>query len=251
MPSPRGTPRAPSGHPRVCVACGVTFRKPPSQASDYCSRQCRWPGVRRSCRYCGAFFRVPPSHVVTEESCHYCTVECRKLHTAQKNAAPLTLAVVRHFLDYDAATGDFYWRVSPIGRIPAGSLAGYPNHKGYWLITIQGEEYAAHRLAWLWMTGAWPKDQIDHKDRNKANNAWHNLREATNSQNIMNRQRESFWKNGTSARNPYRGVQLHPCGRYQVWLGGKHVGMFATAEEGRDAYLKAARQKYGEFFAED
>lgn len=69
----------------------------------------------------------------------------------------------------------------------AGEIAGSINRDGYVLIRVYRKLYLAHRLAWLYMTGKEPKNLVDHIDRNPGNNKWDNLREATYSQNEMNR----------------------------------------------------------------
>jgi hypothetical protein len=51
---------------------------------------------------------------------------------------------------------------------------------------IDGENYLAHRLIWRMVTGEWPTHQIDHEDRDRANNRWKNIRPATNKQNSEN-----------------------------------------------------------------
>ena len=165
--------------------------------------------------------------------------------------APLTQARLREVLGYEPLTGILTWFVSPLNRqgvIKPGDRAGYVHPpKGYRRITIDGREYAEHRVIWFWMTGAWPKDQIDHKDNDKANNRWVNLREANNSQNVMNKPRHRFMRNGLVPKRPYRGVQPHKDGGYQVFVASKHIGLYDTAEEARDAYLAASERHFGEY----
>lgn len=64
---------------------------------------------------------------------------------------------------------------------------------GYRVITIFGNEktrpqYRSGRLAFLYMTGHWPEWDVDHKNRKRGDDRWKNLREATRSQNLRNRQ---------------------------------------------------------------
>lgn len=97
----------------------------------------------------------------------------------------LTQEKLRSLIQYLPETGQFFWIVKKC-RAEAGDLAGYLGGYGYWIIKIDQKKYQAHRLAWLWMTGSWPSDFIDHINRDKADNRWANLREATQKQNQEN-----------------------------------------------------------------
>ena len=57
------------------------------------------------------------------------------------------------------------------------------------MIRIRGKAYYSHRLAFLYMTGEWPLEEVDHIDRNPYNDAWVNLRKATSSLNKWNQER--------------------------------------------------------------
>jgi hypothetical protein len=203
----------------------------------------------RVCLRCGASFRVPPSWLKTQVCVLYCTITCKKQTTAERNQEPLTADVLRRYLDYNPETGEFTWRISPVDRIPAGAVAGYPDgKKGYMLVTVRGHEYFAHRLAWLYVTGEWPKDQIDHINHQKADNRSCNLREATNAQNQVNRPRHTFKsKSGAPVKRPYRGVQEKPCGSYEAHLGRRYLGSFRTAEQASDAYWEEAEKVFGDY----
>lgn len=89
-------------------------------------------------------------------------------------------------LSYDPETGVFT-RLVHRGSERAGSMAGSPTPDGYLQITVDRRVYRVHRLAWFYMTGEWPKNQIDHIDLNRTNNRWSNLRDATNAQNNANK----------------------------------------------------------------
>ncbi|PNE10603.1 MAG: HNH endonuclease [Beijerinckiaceae bacterium] len=99
----------------------------------------------------------------------------------------ITAERLRELLHYEPQTGEFTRRVAMSGRgASVGDIAGKVTKKGYREISVGGSRHKAHRLAWLYMTGEWPKDQIDHVNLNKGDNRWCNLREADNSKNRAN-----------------------------------------------------------------
>jgi hypothetical protein len=159
----------------------------------------------------------------------------------------LTAARLRQLLSYDPETGEFRWLKSGSGR-RLGGIAGCRYGKGYVRvrIMIDGRWYKAHRLAWLWMAGAWPKGEIDHRNLDPTDNRWCNLREATHSQNGANKRLQS---NNTSG---FHGVG---CGvvsgkwRARCKVNGKEVrlGWFVTPGQAALAYAIAAEKYFGEF----
>jgi HNH endonuclease len=92
---------------------------------------------------------------------------------------------VHELFFYDPHTGVFLRR-QPQASEHVGDVAGCRTSEGYWRIHVDGRSYFAHRLAWLYMTGKWPKDQIDHINLDGSDNRWGNLRGATNGQNQAN-----------------------------------------------------------------
>lgn len=88
-------------------------------------------------------------------------------------------------LAYNPSNGFFTWKQDR-GRIRLGATAGALRKDGYLQITIDHKLYLAHRLAWFYITGEWPINQIDHVNRNKSDNRLCNLRLATNKQNGEN-----------------------------------------------------------------
>lgn len=156
----------------------------------------------------------------------------------------LTQERLRQVLHYEPETGLFAWRRAR-GCNKAGAAAKCkPRSHGYGMIQVDGCMYLAHRLAWLYMTGGWPPEDVDHKDRCKTNNAWSNLRAATRAQNIAN---TPLRKNNTTG---YKGV-FRNRGRFAARIthngAVRNLGNFATAEEASAVYQNAAREAFGEF----
>jgi hypothetical protein len=153
----------------------------------------------------------------------------------------LTQEELKQILSYSYLDGKFTWLVKPSKRICAGATAGSISRSGYSEIRIKRKLYYAHRLAWLYMTGDWPKDHIDHINGIKDDNRFCNLREATNQQNQFNRSVKGY-------------SFLKPYNKYwsQICVGGKRIslGYFTTEQEARNTYLKAKIKYHGTEFSE-
>lgn len=157
----------------------------------------------------------------------------------------VTYERLRELFSYDPETGHFT-RLIDCGSAKAGARAGCKVGQGYIEITIGGRAHKAHRLAWLYMTGAWPTKDIDHKDTVKCNNAWENLREATKAQNSANCVARSSNTSG------FKGVfyEKHKDRwRARIEVSGRrfHLGYFRTKEQAFAAYCAAAEKHCGEF----
>lgn len=145
----------------------------------------------------------------------------------------LTLARARELLTYDSATGVFTWAVDRVS-IKAGAAAGGVNAEGYVRIRVGERTYLAHRLAWLFITGAWPTGEMDHINGHRADNRAANLREVTKAQNAQNRRPHRNNRSGTS------GVTWYP--RDSKWLARivvdgerQSLGLFDTVDAAREA----------------
>jgi hypothetical protein len=166
--------------------------------------------------------------------------------SAVKSRARLTQARLRKLLHYDPETGEFRWLERP-GSFVAGRIAGGASpHSDYWRITVDGRIHPAHQLAWLYMTGRWGRPTIDHRDGNRANNRWTNLRRATRSENNANRLRQ---RNNTSG---FKGVtRERRSGKWRAHIRKngrlRRLGTFRTPQAAHAAYVAAARRLFGEF----
>jgi hypothetical protein len=83
--------------------------------------------------------------------------------------------------------GQLYWKESR-GRKAAGSLAGTNHGDGYKTVRIDKKAVYIHRIVKEMTTGKKIRNgDVDHKDRNRANNKPSNLRKMTRSENNKNR----------------------------------------------------------------
>lgn len=154
----------------------------------------------------------------------------------------LTAEFLRSVLHYDQVSGIFTWKVRTSPRVKVGNLAGCPEGAGYLRIRLHNRSYQAHRLAWFYMYGSWPTDQIDHINRIRTDNRIANLREVTNKQNHQNRSKSS---NNTSG---HPGVSWHKRDyRWQARIKHNykyiHLGLFENIEDAVAA-RKAAEKLY-------
>ena len=136
----------------------------------------------------------------------------------------LTQKRLHELLYYDPEAGYFMW-MKRRGRAGGKTEAGSKHSGGYMSIMVDGVNYLAHRLAWMYMTGDWPEFEIDHEDRIKTHNRWRNLRPATHKQNMENSTVRKSSKSGV------KGVHfIAQSGRWQAYLthnykryhGGRH-----------------------------
>lgn len=161
----------------------------------------------------------------------------------------LTQGRLRELLDYCPETGVFTRKVRA-ANVPAGAVAGCLRPSGYLVISIDDKLRRAHQLAWLYMTGEWPPRFLDHRDLNKSNNRWVNLRLATKSQNQANIGLTKSNASGLKGVSRYRAGEKY--GKpWQAGIGkdGKtfHLGHFPTKEDAHAAYCEAANKLFGEF----
>jgi hypothetical protein len=93
----------------------------------------------------------------------------------RRPTSAVTYAEAKAAVRYDPIDGKFW-------SLKTGEEVGYVNCKKSRYITVEvnGARVRANRLAWLLMTGAWPRWTVDHIDHNRQNNRWLNLRDVTN-----------------------------------------------------------------------
>lgn len=168
---------------------------------------------------------------------------------------PVPAVCLRALFDYDEETGVLTWRERPFYHFAtlracrvwntkhAGKVAGGDNGQGYLIVKIEGKMHRVHRIIWAMQTGAWPADQIDHKNHRRADNRWINLREATNPINSKNQSMPST--NTSGHLGVYRRKASCKWMAY-IHVDGtkKHIGYFTEFEDAAAA-RRAAEVLYG------
>lgn len=154
-------------------------------------------------------------------------------------ANDLTQDALKAYLEYDPATGLFR-RVSGRWRTGAEWYAGCPNNWGHLRIQVRGHLYQVHRLAWLYMTGAWPANGIDHINGDKRDNRFVNLRDADGFVNMQNRRAATTVKKSCRLLGAYKQGSKWMA-KIQTNKTQTYLGLFDTPEEAHAAYVGAKR----------
>lgn len=153
---------------------------------------------------------------------------------------------VRKVFKYDEHTGVFRWAIRQGCKKP-GQLAGHlDKNLGYVTIRYRNKLYLAHRLAWLYITGSHPAEQIDHINGVRHDNRFINLRPATNSENNQNKNMTKSNKTGE------KGVHWHKkAGKWsaEVWCNYKkhYIGLFSDFNEAVIAVRNKRQKLHKEF----
>ena len=151
----------------------------------------------------------------------------------------ITQERLKELLIYDLNTGEFTRRVYVRGH-KVGEQVGF-DWNGYRGIKVDGKGYQAHRLAWLYVYGEHPKQQIDHINRDKTDNRITNLRDVSGSQNREN-QLSPYKNNKLGVQGVSKWKQKY---KAQIQVAGvvTYLGLHETIEEAHQAYINA-KNKY-------
>lgn len=154
----------------------------------------------------------------------------------------ITQSELKELITYDPETGIIKWINSGKGRRLKPTNISDCNYRkdGYLTITIGKKAYLGHRIAWLYMTGKWPKYFIDHINGDPSDNSFLNLRDLSHQKNHFNRAPKGY------SYNKQRG-------NYQarITVDGKniHLGNYQTKDEAHAAYLIAKPKYHGKEFS--
>ena len=141
-------------------------------------------------------------------------------------------------LHYNSGTGEFVWKTRPSTRVKIGDIAGTKTVYGYTQIRFKNRFYKAHRLAWLYVTGNWPDNEIDHINGVRDDNKWKNLRDVTAAMNRQN-QRVSRSTSGFFGVTKYYNKYTAKIGHQNKTI---YIGTYDTAESAYRAYLEVKRR---------
>lgn len=170
-----------------------------------------------------------------------------------------TAAIMKEFLQYEAATGKLYWKPRDLkwfkdGRSQSIWNARYAgkeaftatgNH-GYKIGRVLNKGYLAHRVIIAIIFGDWPQHMVDHIDGDRTNNKINNLRQSSPSENAANRGIQSNNSSGV------KGIFWNK--RRSKWQAAisfngskKHLGTFDTIDSAKSTYISASLSVHGEF----
>ena len=170
---------------------------------------------------------------------------------ARRSDSPAAISHERllQILRYDPETGEWTWLFRPdrparFNNRWAGRRASSVHTGDAVVIRADGKIYYANVLAWFYMTGSWPEHEVDHRDLDRSNNRWSNLRHATRSQNQGNVGPQSNNKLGIKGvfKKGRRFIA-----KIQCQGGQQTIGIFDCPYEAGAAYRKRAIALFGEF----
>lgn len=148
----------------------------------------------------------------------------------------LTAEQARQLFTYDKDEGVLRWGVVRRKGGAIGDIAGSMTN-GARQVEVDGQTYLAHRVVWLYVTGEWPTQLVDHRNRNRADNRWSNLRDVSRVVNGQNRGTESSLS--TSGLIGASFCAWNKKWRSQITVDGKkvHLGYFNDAHAAHEMYV--------------
>lgn len=152
----------------------------------------------------------------------------------------LTPDIVRYLFDYHE-DGYLVWRNPRNKTKKIGQRVGGFRKDGrqQLILTVNGKPrlYLVYRLIWCHQKGEWPREVLDHINRNPTDDRIENLRDVSQSENNQN-------KRDPLSNNRLQVLGVCPWkGRYRATIGkdGKqlHLGVFLNIKDAEKAYLEA------------
>lgn len=143
---------------------------------------------------------------------------------------------------YDLLTGRFTRLVKTRGRGKVGDVANHHNKDGYIVIGFKAKKYFGHRLAFMYVTGSFPKHKTDHINGIPNDNRWCNLRDVP--QAINNQNHRSKRKDNTSGHVGVSWNKLANKWQAQIQANGEYLylGLFDDVHEAGAYRLQKKRE---------
>jgi hypothetical protein len=154
----------------------------------------------------------------------------------------ITQKKLKQIVHYDEQTGIFT-------RLKNNKQTGSLTKRGYLHIGINNKRYYAHRLAWLYVYGNFPKHMIDHINGNPLDNKISNLRDVQQVNNMMN------YKLPVTNTSGVKGVTWHKVNkkwrvRFKVNKKDVDFGLFDDFELASLVAVEARTKYHNEFARE-
>lgn len=144
-------------------------------------------------------------------------------------------------LDYERASGNFYWKVRSSNRVRVGDRAGVVGTNGHRFITVDGEKLQASRLAWFYVHNEWPNGDIKQSNGDHDDCSIENLRDVDRVSAA--RERGVVSTNSTG----FKGVSPAAFGKFQASITWNYIQVslganFETAVAASAIYKDAERR---------
>ena len=162
-----------------------------------------------------------------------------------------TLGYLKTRIRVDVSTGRVFW-IDPTKHHAnlSGQEAGCARRsshgtKRYWYVKVDSLPIKRSHLVFLFDTGRWPAEQIDHINGDSLDDRRINLREATQTQNAWNH------KTRTKRASTTMGVRRMASGRFQARIGFNKrqivIGTFDTPDLAATAYQQKRKELFNDF----
>jgi len=149
---------------------------------------------------------------------------------------------LKKYLRYEPDSGLFIRRTKA-GRCDIGDIAGSKSGSGYIYIRVEDTRHSAHRLAFLYVNGEFPPEQVDHVNHVTDDNRWCNLRLVSNLENARNQSMHSHNTSGTTGVSWYASGEKWSA---EIMVNGKAIFLGRRTDKQEAIKLrKDAEVKYG------
>lgn len=156
---------------------------------------------------------------------------------------PLTQERLKQVVDYDKKTGVFSFKeATQKNHVPAGSMSGNRESSGCIRIVIDRKKYLAHRLAWLYVYGTWPRQDLRHLNKNRADNRIDNLIESSDAETSAHKRVARTNQAGV------KGIRQLDSGRYNARIMHDGVAYYLGIFDNLDAAKEAREKKFNELW---